>query len=165
MMGMLELVGDDVLVELLYDGSEDGSGGVRAGGIASEARDLDEVDPVVCGEEFCFGGVDVARTGEAGDEDDVGAIAWRDSLNDDGEAGRGGDDALAEYWFSQQQNSGEEEKKSDDAKDRAGNWPWISSLELLQCAGCDALSEWFASLNRDDSCHGLRLFEKATLHQ
>ena len=136
----LELVGDDVLVELLDDGREDGAGGVRAGGISSKARDLDEVQPMGGDEELCFSCVDVARAGEAGDKDDVGAIAWRDAFDDDGEACRRGDDALAEYWFLQQQDSGEEEKKGDEAEDRAGNgghglapWNYFSVRDAMRC--------------------------------
>ena len=70
----LELVGDDVLVELLDDGREDGAGGVRAGGVSRKAGDLDEMQAMARGEQFCFGSVHVTGTGEARDEDDIGGL-------------------------------------------------------------------------------------------
>ena len=84
--------------------------------MAGEACNLDEVKAVGRGEELCFGGVDVAGGGQAGDEEDVGAFAGGDALDDDGEAGWGGGDGLAEEWLSQQQDAGEEEQQDDNAE-------------------------------------------------
>jgi hypothetical protein len=78
------------------------------------------VEAVGCGEEPGFGGVDVAGAGEAGDEEHVGAFAWGDAFDDDGEACGGGGDSLAEEWLSQQQDAGKDEEKDDEAKSGAG---------------------------------------------
>jgi hypothetical protein len=117
---LLEVVVRDVLMELFDDRVEDGAGCIGTGWLAGEACDLDEVETVGGGEELCFGCVDVARTGKAGDEEDVGAFAWRDSLDDDREAcGRGGD-GLAEDGLSQEQDAGEKKEKGDEAEGCAG---------------------------------------------
>jgi hypothetical protein len=91
----LEVVVDEVLVELLDYRREDWAGGVWAGWLSGEACDLEEVEAIGCGEEFCFGGVDVAGAGEAGDEKDVRCGAAGRAFDDDREAGGRGGDGLA----------------------------------------------------------------------
>jgi hypothetical protein len=125
---LLEVVVRDVLMELFDDRIEDGAGCIGTGWLAGEACELDEVETIRGGEELCFRGVDVTRTGKAGDKDDVGAFAWRDALDDDSEAcGRRGD-GLAEDGLSQQQDAGEEKENGDKAESSArcghGLAPW-----------------------------------------
>jgi hypothetical protein len=114
------MVGDNVLVKLLDDGRENWAGGVGTGGFSGEARDLNEVEAVGCGEELCLGGVDVAGTGEAGDEENVWAFAGGDAFDDDGEAGGSSGDGLAEERLSQEKDAGEEKQESDEAEGCAG---------------------------------------------
>jgi hypothetical protein len=113
---LLDVVIDDVLVELLDDWSKDGAGGVGASGLTSETCDLDEVQAVAGNEQLCLGGVDIARTGEARDEDDFGAFAGSCAFYDDGEAGGGSGDGLAEERLSQQHDAGEEKEEGDNAE-------------------------------------------------
>jgi hypothetical protein len=126
----LEVVVGDVLVELLDYGREDGAGGVGACGFSGEACELDEVEAVVCGEKLGFDGVDVARAGEAWDEEYVGSGAAGCAFDDDGEAGGGGGDGLggglcggdglAEERLAQQKEGGEEEEKREEAESGTG---------------------------------------------
>jgi hypothetical protein len=124
----LKMVGDDVLVKLLDDGDEDWSGGIRASGFTGEACDLDKVEAIVWSEEPRLGGVDVAGAGEAGDKNDVGSFAARDSFDNYGEAGGGGCDGLAGWlcreWscglaedrFFEQQEAREKKEKGGKAE-------------------------------------------------
>jgi hypothetical protein len=104
---------------------------------------LDEVETVVSGEEFGFGGVDVAGAGEAGEEENVGGGAAGCAFDDDGKAGgRSGDGlggglwrvGLAEERLAQQKDGCEEEEKREEAERGAGgalSWRGHDSLLIV----------------------------------